>query len=421
MVTRRRGQRRRVQLVAARKAVGFTQEELAVALGVDRSTVFRWEAGVRVPLPYLRPKLAGLLRVTRDQLQVLLDGANPPAIHPASPASDNQAVSSEDMKRRTLVKWGLTAGTAATLGGAGSTVRMADVARLQRSAARLHSLDQQHGGDSLWQAALAQAHAGVQLLEYATYTDVVGRHLLQATGQLHICAGWMAFDAGHQEVARTCFTDALAMSRQADDAQIETRALANLALQSNALTRPREALRYAFGAEHSAGRSGAAPWLAAIPQLRLAIGKSLTGEARDADHAIGAARHVLERCDDATNEEWSSFLSFLEIDAVEATCAVQLGQHRRAVQLLEHAIAGYSRQCARNLALYRVRLARARLETGAVEGAVEAAHAALDDLCGDVASWRVNGELAAVARQLKPYTATQGVDSFITRYHNARA
>jgi hypothetical protein len=66
------------------------------------------------------------------------------------------------------MKWGVAATAAAS---ASTTVGMADVKRLQRSAARLHSLDQQHGGDTLWQAALVQAHDGVQLLEYGSYTD----------------------------------------------------------------------------------------------------------------------------------------------------------------------------------------------------------------------------------------------------------
>jgi DNA-binding XRE family transcriptional regulator len=40
---------------------GHTQESLAAALHVDRSTVIRCEAGDQVPLPYLRPKSARLL------------------------------------------------------------------------------------------------------------------------------------------------------------------------------------------------------------------------------------------------------------------------------------------------------------------------------------------------------------------------
>ncbi|MGH3899906.1 MAG: hypothetical protein ACRDTA_17035, partial [Pseudonocardiaceae bacterium] len=191
-------------------------------LHVERSTVIRWEAGRHAPVPYLWPKLAHVLGLSRDQLKALLTDDDRTQ-STAYPPPQSQAVALEGMKRRTLMKWSVAAPAAASLStGAG----MADVNRLQRSAARLHSLDQQHGGETLWQAALAEARDGMQLLEYSSYTDTVSQHLLTATGQLLICAGWLALDAGQHEVARSCFGEALAMSRQANDAQIETRALA---------------------------------------------------------------------------------------------------------------------------------------------------------------------------------------------------
>ena len=64
--------RKRVLLVRARKAAGFTQEEAAYRLGVDRSTIARWESGETEPLPWLRPKLATLLGVTLARLEELL-------------------------------------------------------------------------------------------------------------------------------------------------------------------------------------------------------------------------------------------------------------------------------------------------------------------------------------------------------------
>jgi DNA-binding XRE family transcriptional regulator len=59
-----------------RRSVGFTQESLAEALGVERSTVVRWEAGQNEPQPWMRPKIAQALRISIEQLTDLLAGTN---------------------------------------------------------------------------------------------------------------------------------------------------------------------------------------------------------------------------------------------------------------------------------------------------------------------------------------------------------
>lgn len=63
---------KRVRLAQRRKAAGFTQESLADHLGVERSTVARWETAETEPQPWIRPKLAVALQLTLDELQALL-------------------------------------------------------------------------------------------------------------------------------------------------------------------------------------------------------------------------------------------------------------------------------------------------------------------------------------------------------------
>jgi transcriptional regulator with XRE-family HTH domain len=63
---------KRNRLAARRKAVGFSQEQLAEQLGIDRSTVGRWESGETAPQPWIRPRLGKVLQLSADRLDGLL-------------------------------------------------------------------------------------------------------------------------------------------------------------------------------------------------------------------------------------------------------------------------------------------------------------------------------------------------------------
>jgi transcriptional regulator with XRE-family HTH domain len=61
-------------LAAAREAAGYTQESLAVALKVERTTIGRWERDVQSPQPWQRRGLADALRVSLGELDDMLRG-----------------------------------------------------------------------------------------------------------------------------------------------------------------------------------------------------------------------------------------------------------------------------------------------------------------------------------------------------------
>ncbi|CAM3878149.1 helix-turn-helix domain-containing protein [Kibdelosporangium persicum] len=70
---------RREGLAARRAVLGYSQEALATEVGVDFTTVGRWERGTLTPAPSRRPALAKVLRVSLDELDTLLTPANTPA------------------------------------------------------------------------------------------------------------------------------------------------------------------------------------------------------------------------------------------------------------------------------------------------------------------------------------------------------
>ncbi|MET7280960.1 helix-turn-helix transcriptional regulator [Kribbella sp. NPDC005582] len=82
---------KRTRLAQQRKAAGLSQERLAEILGVDRSTIGRWEAGDTDPQPWLRPRVAAALDLSTDELRAVLDGTpappEDPQVHDSLPGS----------------------------------------------------------------------------------------------------------------------------------------------------------------------------------------------------------------------------------------------------------------------------------------------------------------------------------------------
>ncbi|GAA2365300.1 XRE family transcriptional regulator [Catellatospora methionotrophica] len=328
-------------------------------------------------------------------------------------------VTSEAMKRRTLM-----AGTmGAVLGGllpgrkeAGYRLGLSDVAQIPRHVDRLFAMDYQFGGESLWQVAVGYATEARWWLENGVLTGDVEEALLHATSRVQMCAGWLAFDAGRHDVARNSYHEALGLARQAQDAEAETHALANLAFMSNVLGSPKEGRRWADAAERAACATDEHARLSIIPMLRVAMSSALTGEKRSCERALSTARRYLERDEDRPVAEWLAFVTWHELDGIEATCAMELGETDRSIRLFNESIDAHPDGFARNRATYKVRLALASLDAQEVEQAAAAAHSALDDLSGNVTSWRLSTELGAVANKMASHHTAPVATNFVTRY-----
>ncbi|MRH86192.1 helix-turn-helix domain-containing protein [Nocardia sp. SYP-A9097] len=63
---------RREMLVSARRAAGKTQEQVARLVGVDRTTLGKWERDETTPHPYQRLRYAEALGITLDELDAML-------------------------------------------------------------------------------------------------------------------------------------------------------------------------------------------------------------------------------------------------------------------------------------------------------------------------------------------------------------
>jgi len=243
----------------------------------------------------------------------------------------------------------------------------------------------------------------------------VGKRLREATGRIEMCAGWLAFDAGHHDVARGCYNEALGLALQADDAEVETHALANLAFQANIVGSPRQAARWAEAADRSASATDKYARLGIIPQLRLALASALMGERSTFDRAMTRSRKILDADAGKPVEQWCAFLTPAELDGIDGTCALELGQTPRAVPLLTSAITGLGDAYARSRAIYKARLSRAHLGAHRdVEQAVSVAHGALDDR-KSVVSWRLDQELGRLSTELTPHVRHPDAKALLER------
>ncbi|MET9507035.1 helix-turn-helix transcriptional regulator [Streptomyces flavidovirens] len=106
-----------MRLAERRKFLGYSQETFAHALGVDRTTVGRWESGKNAPQPPLRPKLAEVLQVDLAELDALVAQPQTPAQESAGapPSNDYGSGDTEEMIRREFLRAIAVTGALATL------------------------------------------------------------------------------------------------------------------------------------------------------------------------------------------------------------------------------------------------------------------------------------------------------------------
>ncbi|WP_327022533.1 helix-turn-helix transcriptional regulator [Micromonospora sp. NBC_01739] len=129
---------KRHRLCQRRKALGYSQERLAEALGVERSTVVRWENAETDPQPWHRARIASALGVTLEQLDDMLIDVSMTAHRRQAMEGDTRDPASAAARPELLsgLRMFLTSYLAAPARPAQSTVEV------RRSVGRVHNLYQ---------------------------------------------------------------------------------------------------------------------------------------------------------------------------------------------------------------------------------------------------------------------------------------
>ncbi|MFJ1600194.1 helix-turn-helix transcriptional regulator [Streptomyces sp. NPDC088261] len=297
-------------LAERRRTLGYSQEKLAELLGVDRTTVGRWESGGAAPQPSQRRGLALALEVGFQELDMLLTSPRATGRKTAGHHSSDttSAGDPDEMIRREFLRI-LTVSGALTLlpveeaEGLAEGVRRgtpADFARMNRHLWQIYQLARSKG--SVYPVVRDQLTTLHDAL-----ADHTSRPLLGAAADLFQLAGEVAFDANRYSDAVASYSLAASVSKDAETYDLWACALVRYAYVDMSEQRHRQATQILAAAERLAARGdnslATRQWVASV-QAEAYAG---LGDLGACERAMDRAETVRDLTADGTNGGWLRF------------------------------------------------------------------------------------------------------------------
>ncbi|MEW2498488.1 helix-turn-helix transcriptional regulator [Streptomyces nodosus] len=365
--------RRRHRLAQRRRAMGFTQDSLAERLGVDRTTVVRWETGTASPQPWMRPRLANVLEVSVEALVDLLQEDEGPDVGRAA-----QKDLLPDPARVDLT-------TIAAL-----RCKFDELAALYDRAPSASLLAK--GGEYLSLIALMARRAPHGRTE---------RELLALQADALTLMGQLVWDASQRRdhaTARGYYDESVQVARRLRDQTLEGRALLRTCYVAlYGAQDPRSGLDLALQAATIARPTS--PSVTGLALLHAGEAHAMLGEAKDCERNLAAARQQLEQTD--RTDPAADMFSLAQFNRLAGSCYLSLGQHRRAQELLVTTAAELQeRRKSRTIVLGNLTLAYIR------QREIDAAVDTLTEAIAELEDTRGGGGLNVVfsaARELRPW------------------
>ncbi|MBY8886615.1 helix-turn-helix transcriptional regulator [Streptomyces sp. PTM05] len=371
---------KRHALVRHRRALGFTQESLAEALGVERSTVRRWESGESSPLPFLRPRLARLLRVGSEELEELLRAT------PETPSGQTERVS--------------------------HALRHPSQADLVVAAELRSEMDNLTDRYDAVPSATLLADAGQQLNQVALLADEapagrVQRELRALQADAATLMGQLVWDASHRrdhETARAYYAQSLEVARHLRDPATEGHALLRTCYVAlYGANDHRQGLELALQAALTT--RGTSHALTGLALLHAAEAHAFLGEHSECERALLGAEKHLERSDgaDAAHELFTP----THFGRLAGSCYLSLGDYGKAQRFLEET-ASRMQGRRKSLAIVLGNLALTAIRQGDLDAALAVFNEAVDELRGTRGGGGMNVVFRA-ARELRPWRGENAV------------
>lgn len=377
---------RRQRFVQRRKAVGFSQEGLAERLGVDRSTVVRWEAGDTEPQPWLRPKLARVLQVSVEQLDQLLieaDEADTLADERLSYALEHPA-----------------------------SVDLVAVARLRECVQELDVRYDKAPSTSLL-ADAGQCLGQVGFLRTHAATNRVRRELYAVEAEAATLMGQLVWDASQRRdhaTARVYLGQAISAAQQLHDPTAEGLALLRtsfVALYGE--KNPHAGLNLATRTAETTGNTSRV--LTGLAVLHAAEAHAMLRQQEDCERALGQAETQFERIDMA--DPAIELFSPTQHSRLAGSCYLFLDNPRRAQPILERTAEALHDR-SKSQAIVLGNLALACIRQGKLDEAATALHQAIDVV---EATWGGGGLniVFGASRELRPWRHVAAVQDVYDR------
>lgn len=298
---------KRISFVQRRKATGFTQESLAEFLGVERSTVGRWEGAETEPQAYIRPKLARALKVSAEELQSLLDDITIADTKP----SDRMTYALENPASADLVV----------------------VAYLHEQLRQLDESYDQESSTSLLGTA-GQLHGQVRYLRENAGNPRVRRALYEVEANSATFLGQLTWDVSQRRdhgAPLGYFQEAVAAAKHAREPSTES--YATLRMSFVALYGQKNAARGVTLAEQAAEVAKVvSPSLTGLSLLHVAEGHAMTGALKECEDALKKAQAQFDRVhpDDVA----APYYTVNEYNRLAGSCYLALDLPERAEPIL---------------------------------------------------------------------------------------
>jgi transcriptional regulator with XRE-family HTH domain len=276
------------------------------------------------------------------------------------------------------------------------------------------SADRQVGGGHLYATVIKYLHTEVAPRLFGDEQETDDGLSFTAAAALTEMAGWMAHDAGRDQVAARHFSRSLHLAKLGAEQQFQAQVLASLSHLANHQGHADEAIRYARQGSQALTDGPRHPSLQGRLLAMQARGFAALGQAEHCVQLLHRAETALDGPPADQQSPWISPFDEASLASEAARCLRQLGDLSQAQRQTERIIALRPTDRIRSRAFGQLILVTILIARGRVEAACAVAHEILD-ATPHLGSGLVGQQLSDLQRLLAPYRDTTVVKEFLAR------